>query len=189
MAKVNIFNESIIVDNFFNPDVDDEIYKILSLAEENKENCIKSNLGGFQTNPTYNKIICENILKKCVKLITDNYKLIKETNFNLKNLWINKNKNNNFNLPHLHPNSHFSGVYYIKVPNKDGEILFLKDGARSLNGLNDFINAEEFIDSYQIKPKKNMIILFPSSLWHMVKPHFEDGARISVSFNIELNNG
>ena len=28
------------------------------------------------------------------------------------------------NRPHIHPNSHFSGVYYIKAPKNSGQIVF-----------------------------------------------------------------
>jgi|DEB0MinimDraft_10_1074344.scaffolds.fasta_scaffold12941_5 uncharacterized protein (TIGR02466 family) len=189
MAKVKIFNESLIVDTFHNLNIDEEIYNILSLKEKNNKNVVKSNFGGFQTDSINNKNIVNNILEKCVTLITSNYKLKRNTIFSLKNLWINKNKKYNFNLPHVHPDSHFSGVYYLDVPKENGEILFFKDGAKTFIGLDDFIESQEFNNNYQIKPKKHMILLFPSSLCHMVKPHFEDTARISISFNIGLNYG
>ena len=40
------------------------------------------------------------------------------------NMWANINPPGALNRPHLHPNSHFSGVYYIKAPKNSGQIVF-----------------------------------------------------------------
>ena len=40
------------------------------------------------------------------------------------NMWANINPPGGYNRPHLHPNSHFSGVYYIKAPENSGQIVF-----------------------------------------------------------------
>ena len=39
-------------------------------------------------------------------------------------MWANINPPGGYNKPHLHPNSHFSGVYYIKAPKNSGQIVF-----------------------------------------------------------------
>jgi len=186
MPKVKIFNESLIIDNFFNPEVDNEILVVLKNYKEDK-GVLKSNVGGFQTDTIRNKIICDNLLQKCVKCITDTYNLKSRTKFELTNIWINKNKKNEFNLPHVHPDSHFSGVYYLEVCKDYGEIIFFRDGSLNQIDLHFFIDSKDFNDSYTIKPQKGMLIIFPSSLRHMVAPHFEDIERISVSFNIGLS--
>ena len=40
------------------------------------------------------------------------------------NMWANINPPGGYNMPHIHPNSHFSGVYYIKAPKDSGNISF-----------------------------------------------------------------
>ena len=40
------------------------------------------------------------------------------------NMWANINPPGGYNRPHIHPNSHFSGVYYIKATKDSGEIVF-----------------------------------------------------------------
>ena len=40
------------------------------------------------------------------------------------NMWANINPPGGMNRPHLHPNSHFSGVYYIKAPQNSGKLVF-----------------------------------------------------------------
>ena len=41
-------------------------------------------------------------------------------------MWANINPTYSYNKTHTHPNSMWSGVYYIKVPKKSGK-LFLED--------------------------------------------------------------
>ena len=90
----------------------------------------------------------------------------------------------------MHPGSNFSGVYYLEVTKEGGELVFVRnDTAASFNWVCDFIEDTNFSDSFIIKPKKNLIVLFPSHLSHFVKPHDEDIGRISVSFNICLKHG
>ena len=188
MAKIEIFNESIIIDSLQNPELNKEILKVLEESKKG-QGVFKSNFGGFQTNTIENQLIAETILKQSIKCITDNYQSkIKKIKFELLNMWINENLKNSFNIPHVHPGSHFSGVYYIETTKKNGELIFFKDGGSSLINLGDFLNYDDS-NFYKIKPQKDMFILFPSSLKHMVTPHSENGKRISISFNIKLSNG
>ena len=39
-------------------------------------------------------------------------------------MWANINPPGGYNRPHIHPNSHFSGVYYIKATKDSGDIVF-----------------------------------------------------------------
>ena len=41
----------------------------------------------------------------------------------LGNMWANINPPGGSNAPHIHPNSLFSGVYYIKAPKKSGNLV------------------------------------------------------------------
>ena len=41
----------------------------------------------------------------------------------LGNMWANINYPGGFNRPHLHPNSLFSGVYWIKTPEQSGHLM------------------------------------------------------------------
>ena len=51
-----------------------------------------------------------------------------------------------------------------------------------------FIDHENFYHRFEVQPKNNLFILFPSNLKHMVEPHYEEHPRISVSFNLVLGN-
>ena len=63
----------------------------------------------------------KSLLKICPKFPFDDYNLLAEG-------WVNIGSKLSFNYPHNHPGFSFSGVYYVKVPEKrkdSGELQFL----------------------------------------------------------------
>ena len=194
MAKIDIFKESIIVDSFIDDELIIKIKKILKDKKDKNENNILSNIGGFQTNPIMDTELNKKIFYKAVELINSNYNVNPIYNFRLLNVWINENYKNCFNQIHLHPKSNFSGVYYVEVPEKSGELVFLKNDKSVTMMLHDdeFIGNEiDFLVKYKIQPLKYQMIIFPSHLEHMVLPNKNEQSRISISFNIDFikNNG
>jgi len=188
MARQIIFTTSIITSILKNENLEKEILKELQTHEDLKQGRVRSNFGGFQTNDITNKSILEPLGNETVRLIFENYK-IKANKINMNNLWINKNYKNNFNNLHVHPRCHLSAVYYVDVSEKGGELVFRREDC-IFTEQNLFIpNDMDFDDSFTIKPKKNLLIIFPSHLKHMVQPHEDDRPRISVSFNIGFENG
>ena len=188
MAKVQIFANSIITENFENAELESEIFKELKIQEKIGGRQI-SNFGGFQSNGINNKIILQSLGKKTTDLLLQNYN-IKSKEIWITDLWINQNLQKDFNIVHIHEGSHFSGVYYLQVPKENGELVFLREDSVVLSNLNKYIsNNSEFIHNYYIKPKKNLLVLFPSYLRHCVLPHKEKCARVSVSFNVKFKNG
>ena len=104
----------------------------------------------------------------------------------LGNMWANINPPGGYNRPHLHPNSHFSGVYYVKTPKDSGNLVCNEPrlGAHMVmptrkNGK----PPKELWREVQLEPKEGRIIVFPSWLWHLVEPNQSNDIRISVSFN------
>ena len=190
MNKINIFTDSIIIDSLHNPDMDFEILKELNSSEMKNNTMHYSNVGGFQTDTINNEKINFCILKKSAEEIVRNYKLNEKTKIELRNLWINKNYKNNYNNPHLHPDSNFSGIYYLQTVENGGELIFYKnDKSTIFTGNLKYIEDIDFRHAYVIKPKRNMFIIFPSNIEHMVTPNYEEKPRISISFNIGLLNG
>jgi len=97
--------------------------------------------------------------------------------------WINYTAPGQFHHKHAHPNSFISGVFYIQTdPTKD-RIFFYKDAYQQLKfeiaEWNQY-NSESWW--FEAPPKR--LILFPSSLTHMVETTLKDiETRISLSFN------
>jgi len=102
------------------------------------------------------------------------------------NMWANINPPGALNRPHLHPNSHFSGVYYIKAPKNSGQIVFNEPRAGAQ--LNMPVRKpgkppKELWREVHLEPIEGRIIMFPFYLWHCVEPNLSNDIRISVSFN------
>jgi len=190
MDKVTIFSDSLIISNIINKKLTDTIINILNEKETKAEGVTKSNKGnGFQTNFINNKFILECISDKvaeCLHIYSENAK--KDVKVGVTSLWINKNYNKSYNLPHVHPGSNFSGVYYVNTSQKEGKLLFFKDTATCFTNNEKYFKGTDFNEIYQIQPSNNLFILFPSHLNHMVEPHYDNNPRISVSFNIHISN-
>ena len=102
--------------------------------------------------------------------------------------WANIIRNNNYHMPHNHPNNIWSGVYYIDDGSPDKNIKY--------NGAFEFCDprpAAEMLSSdvlqgkrYQITPKPGLMIMFPSFVFHYVHPYIGDKERINIAFNIKI---
>ena len=118
-------------------------------------------------------------------------KIYQEENYEsepfLGNMWANVNPPGGYNRAHLHPNSTWSGVYYIKTPEKCGE-LKLKDprtGAEMSSPKMKKSNTlpERLWREVTYIPVAGRCIMFPAWLIHCVEPNDSNDIRISVSFN------
>jgi len=189
MSGVKIFSDIILKSTIINPALDKQILKVLKKGEQKKEKIVKSNRGGFHSPYFKDKKIYQTLLKTSGDLISSCLPFKGKTNVSIDNLWIMKNKKNDWNVPHTHPYSNFSGIYYVKVPKKGGELFFIRnDMACGFSNNYLFIEDQSTHDIYSIKPEKGMLILFPSYLLHMVAPHKENVDRICVAFNILLKH-
>tara|TARA_B100000519_G_scaffold55505_1_gene46374 strand:- start:889 stop:1569 length:681 start_codon:yes stop_codon:yes gene_type:complete len=111
----------------------------------------------------------------------------------ITNGWVNINGPGDLNHVHSHPGAIFGGVYYSKVPEKSGDITFMRPfdelhkfkswgvGHNYQHGLNP-LNYE--IASY--KPEVDKIIIFPADMLHQVAANQSSEERISYSFNVTL---
>ena len=118
-------------------------------------------------------------------------KIYQEENYEsepfLGNMWANVNPPGGYNRAHLHPNCIWSGVYYIKTPEKCGE-LKLKDprtGAEMSSPKMKKSNTlpERLWREVTYIPVAGRCIMFPAWLIHCVEPNDSNDIRISVSFN------
>ena len=136
--------------------------------------------------------------KQFQPLIQELFKMAEECNkdygvqpkLGLGNMWANINPTYSYNKTHTHPNSLWSGVYYIKVP-KDSGKLFIEDPRTASH-----IHMPRRLDNLPkqlwrvvaYEPKEGRLVFFPSWLPHgvdinMNKEKGEKSWRISVSFN------
>ncbi len=106
------------------------------------------------------------------------------------NAWANVNEGGDYNRTHTHPNNHWSGVYYVDTGRPDPNIV--------PNGAIEFIDPRpaagvfEFPGTFlpatwTLQPESGTMLMFPSWLRHGVLPYFGEGPRISIAFNLCVN--
>ena len=110
-------------------------------------------------------------------------------------MWANINYPGSYNKQHMHPNSQWSGVYYVKVPENSGR-LFIEDPRSGPNIIlpRRVKNLPKALWRVVVYPAiEGQMIMFPAWLPHGVemnesKEKGEKGWRVSVSFNfIQVN--
>ena len=102
------------------------------------------------------------------------------------NMWANINYPGNSNRPHLHPNSLFSGVYWVKAPEKSGDLMLYepRPGVQcTMPNRKEGNLPPELWREVHYTPRAGTAVMFPAWLWHEVKPNESNDIRISVSFN------
>jgi uncharacterized protein (TIGR02466 family) len=97
--------------------------------------------------------------------------------------WLNYTETNQYHHKHSHPNSLVSGVFYINCHEEHDKIKFFNDNYKTIKPeVKDYNiwNSE----TWWFTVKTGDIILFPSSLTHMVETKQGDNTRISLAFNV-----
>ena len=95
--------------------------------------------------------------------------------------WLNYTKPGQFHHKHAHHNSFVSGVLYLKAARERDKIHFYKDGYQQIKLSVDNYNAYNS-DSWWFEVDAGDLMLFPSSLIHMVET-VQGDERISLAFN------
>jgi uncharacterized protein (TIGR02466 family) len=99
--------------------------------------------------------------------------------------WLNWTKPGQYHHKHSHPNSLYSGVFYVDVEDDRDRIYFYQDGYKQLKPTYKEWNRWNS-ESWWLPTKKDQIVIFPSSLTHMVEtvPGEVIGKeRVSLAFN------
>ena len=114
--------------------------------------------------------------------------------------WANVNGPGDGNICHYHPGSFWSGTYYVadggcgSDPALGGEFEML-DPRGPAAGM--YAPALKFAGAdglsagsgETIRPRPGLLLLFPSWLFHQVRPYRGTGLRISVAFNLGVRGG
>jgi uncharacterized protein (TIGR02466 family) len=162
----------------------------LKLAKKERERILStvdyrnnvSNLTSIDTNvlsksPKFKKSIEDSI----TKYVNDVYKPKNNIRFPITQSWLNITEKGMGHHHHVHPNSYFSGVFYLRTIPQD-RIEFNDDNPfaaifdpKEYNSFNSFMQWMEV--------KENDLLIFKSSMSHGVPTNKHDSIRLSLSFN------
>ncbi len=96
--------------------------------------------------------------------------------------WLNYTAENQYHHKHAHPNSFLSGVMYVNADPEKDKITFFTESYKQIK-----LNPKEFnwynAESWYFTVKPGDIVVFPSSLTHMVEQKAGTNTRISLAFN------
>lgn len=103
--------------------------------------------------------------------------------------WIARTKSGGAHSLHNHPNSLFSGVYYISCPDQSPLNFYFENGLfRDFKFDVDYYQQTEYNTTcVPIYPCTGDIVIFPSWLNHSVAVNSGPKERISLSFNTWLS--
>ena len=161
--------------------------KIIQWSQQDKGEQ-KTNAGGWHSTTDMNKK--EEYHPLTNELFNMQNEIYKKEHLSLKpvlgNMWANINYPKCYNRPHIHPNSLFSGVYYVTAPKNSGNLMIYdpRPGVQmAMPNRKEGKLPPELWREVHYEPVAGRCIMFPSWLWHEVKPNESNDIRISVSFN------
>jgi uncharacterized protein (TIGR02466 family) len=160
----------------------------LKFVDKNKKYSYKND-GNITSNNNYilNEKPFTNIKKELDKRVQDYFDKVLSiteavTPF-ITQSWLNYTETNQYHHKHAHPNSIVSGVFYINCHEELDKIKFFNDNYKTIKPeIKDWnlYNSE----TWWFTVKTGDIILFPSSLIHMVETKEGNNTRISLAFNV-----
>jgi len=161
----------------------------LTFADKIKEDCWES-FGNITSKNNYilNEKQFSNIKKELEERVQDYFNKVLSTTDKITpyitQSWLNYTIENQYHHKHEHPNSLVSGVFYINCDENFDKIVFFKKDVYQHIKLKtkdwNLWNSE----SWFFELKTGDIILFPSSLTHMVETKKGNNTRISLAFNV-----
>ena len=154
---------------------------------------IKSNRGGWHSH--FYDITDENVISKALRtgLGKSIFTAIDPSLGASVSYWIMINPPNSYNTSHTHPESHLSGVMWIKIPKNSGDLVF--NNPAEFSG---FVESKSYLKevqdnttscaTFRYHPSSGKIITFPASLRHEVKVNESNEDRIAISYNIRISD-
>lgn len=103
-------------------------------------------------------------------------------NLRITQSWCNYTEPGQYHHKHAHPNSFVSGVFYPQANKETDKIYFYRSGFQMIKFPPENWNVYNS-DSWWFEVGQGDLILFPSSLEHMVETVKGDQTRISLAFN------
>ena len=182
------FPTPIYIADIKHPTLNQELEQDIVAWSKQDKGIVRTNVQGWHSTtnmhelPQFKKLV--DMLYECQRTVyqQEHYK----SEPFLGNMWANINPPGGMNRAHQHPNSLWSGVYYIKAPKNSGHLKI--DDPRSSAAMcrpkqKDGEKPLRLYRETHYEPIAGRCIMFPSWLMHCVDPNESNDIRISVSFN------
>jgi len=198
---VNAEQKNIFPTLFYEFKIDIDNQKIIDDCMSLKENLPvgvqKSNMGGWQSDVynlfSINRNITPSVQNLAFNVILAANDISQEHNLGVQfsehgcDWWININDQKNYNVLHTHPGCALIALYYPKI-DKDldnGNLTLLRcDGSQFI----DLYRCKSEYSCYELNAEEKTIYIMPANIMHYVKPTFDGETRISIAFNLSINN-
>ena len=162
--------------------------QIIKWRQADQKGVKKTNVNGWHSTTDMNLKEEYNVLTKELFAMQD--EIYKKEYLTQKpvlgNMWANINYPGGYNRPHIHPNSLFSGVYWIKTPIKSGNLMLYdpRSGVQMvMPNRKEAKLPPQLWREVHYEPRAGTVVMFPAWLWHEVRTNESNDTRISVSFN------
>ena len=149
-----------------------------------------SNVGGYQSAPVIKGSAWQPLFQVAQAQLVDYLNGLGANtgvmwNIQGAGLWLNVNGRGHYNKPHNHGSTHFSGIYYVKVPPKSGMLYFQRPSMQNCM-IEEHCKNREYGPLFEVMPRDGDMFIFPSELNHGVYPNYSREERISVAFNLNI---
>jgi len=158
-------------------------FKKFDIKDTGKQSSItKATNSKYVLNNVKFKSLKKELLKQFYRF-KDNVLKYENTDFDITTSWLALSNSEDEGVSHNHRNSFYSGVYYLKVPEKSGGISFI-----DYNSQNFYITptVENSYNSteWAFEVKEDLLLFFPSETYHTILKNHSKDDRISLAFNI-----
>ena len=193
MHRELLFPTPVYIADIKHPTLNQELERDIVAWSKQDKGIVRTNVQGWHSTtnmhelPQFKKLV--DMLYACQKTIYEQEHY--ESEPVLGNMWANINYKGGYNRPHIHPNSLFSGVYYVHAQPNSGKLVCNDPRPGIQTNMPTRVKGQppkHLWRECHIDPKPGRIIMFPAWLWHCVEPNESNDIRISVSFNF-IQNG
>jgi uncharacterized protein (TIGR02466 family) len=166
----------------------------LILAEEAQYSSLgRSNIGGWHSRPDF-LVRCDPAVAALITWLNWGLRRMIEASTGSNTFqgalsvfaWATLCRAGAYHAPHSHPDSAWSGVYYVDPGSPSPD--------QPLSGVLEFLDPRAGVDAltapgdpygepFRVRPQAGLLVLFPSWLYHWVHPYTGQTPRIAVSFN------
>ena len=117
--------------------------------------------------------------------------IVSDIGYKILSSWVNKHPPKHSAHKHAHPNSMFTGVLYIDIPDNSGTLTFgvpMSTPTWITGTINPKVNDYNIYNSrtWTLPTNTGMCIFFPSHLEHWVSVNDSDYDRYTIAFNVML---